>query len=401
MKSPQDTALKLLAYCQANDWAGYDPYDALNSRIFQALPFLDTRIPRLLLTQALKRSPVNIRPLLLIPKTQNPKALALFLSSLLKLFRSGMLKDEGLVDQMAAKIVALRSPNTPFWAWGYSFPWQTRTIVVPRGAPNIVCTIFVANSLLDAFDASKDQRFLSMAVSAAEYILTLLWTDGQQVASFSYPLPSARSRIHNANFLGAALLCRVSKHSGEKRFLEPAFKVARYSASKQRGDGSWDYGELPTQRWVDNFHTGYNLSGLRGISEYAETNEFAGAIERGFEFYRTHFFTDQGAPRYFHNSTYPIDAHCVAQSIITLMEFRHLDAGSAVQARSVFEWAMEHMWDERGFFYYRVLRGLRIKTSYMRWVQAWMLLALSTLSEAPEHPRTQAPGALLQQGSPA
>ena len=29
----------LLAYCRANDWAGYDPYDALNSELFKALPF--------------------------------------------------------------------------------------------------------------------------------------------------------------------------------------------------------------------------------------------------------------------------------------------------------------------------------------------------------------------------
>jgi len=37
------------------------------------------------------------------------------------------------------------------------------------------------------------------------------------------------------------------------------------------------------------------------------------------------------------------------------------------------------MWDERGFFYYRVLRTGTIKTSYMRWSQAWMLLATSML----------------------
>jgi len=45
------------------------------------------------------------------------------------------------------------------------------------------------------------------------------------------------------------------------------------------------------------------------------------------------------------------------------------------------------MWDERGFFYYRVLRLGTIKTSYMRWSQAWMMLALATLlseSSAPE-----------------
>jgi len=37
------------------------------------------------------------------------------------------------------------------------------------------------------------------------------------------------------------------------------------------------------------------------------------------------------------------------------------------------------MWDERGFFYYRVLRFCTIRTPYMRWAQAWMLLAMATL----------------------
>jgi hypothetical protein len=40
---------------------------------------------------------------------------------------------------------------------------------------------------------------------------------------------------------------------------------------------------------------------------------------------------------------------------------------------------MNHMWDDRGFFYYRVLRLFTIRTSYMRWSQAWMLLAIATL----------------------
>jgi mannose/cellobiose epimerase-like protein (N-acyl-D-glucosamine 2-epimerase family) len=43
---------------------------------------------------------------------------------------------------------------------------------------------------------------------------------------------------------------------------------------------------------------------------------------------------------------------------------------------------MRHMWDERGFFYYRVLRFGKVRTSYMRWSQAWMLLALSSLVTA-------------------
>src|ERR1700722_12312329 len=66
-----------LAYCAKNNWAGYDPYDALNSEFFKALPLLNRRLPRIFLTQVVKRSPINVRKLLRIPKTQDPKALAL------------------------------------------------------------------------------------------------------------------------------------------------------------------------------------------------------------------------------------------------------------------------------------------------------------------------------------
>ena len=381
MDSEVKTAIdRLLAYCQANDWAGYDPYDALNSRILTAVPFLGTKLPRLVFTQALKRSPVNIRPLLLIEKTQNPKAIGLFLSALLNLSRIGLLDQDDLIEKMIERLIALRSQGLPCWCWGYSFPWQTRTIIVPAGAPNLVCTCFVASALLDAYDQRGNAECLRMARSAADYILgELYWTDGDTVAGFSYPLRSLRVQVHNANFLGAALLCRVYKHTGEERFLDAALKVARYSSSRQHSDGSWDYGEAPSQRWIDNFHTGFNLCALHTISQDAGTPEFESHIGRGFEFYRTHFFCADGSVRYFHDRKYPVDIHCVAQSIITLMTLKELRPDSVQSARSVLRWALHHMWDDRGFFYYRVLRSCTIRTSYMRWSQAWMLLAMSTL----------------------
>jgi hypothetical protein len=372
--------LKLLEYCRSRDWAGHDPYDAMNSRLFAALPFLDHRVPRIALTQLLKRSPVNLRSLLLIPPTQNSKALGLFLQSLLNLHKAG-LAEAGAVHEMADKIAGLRAKDTNDWCWGYSFAWQTRSLIVPRGVPNLVCTTFVANALLDAYEFFREERYLEMALSAAEYIRRdLFWSVGDE-SGFCYPYPNVPTRVHNANLLAAGLLCRVAHHSGEKKFLVPAFRAARYSAGKQAADGSWQYGELPTQQWVDNFHTGYNLSGLRAVNQYAGTDEFESHIRRGFEFYRRHFFREDGAPRYFHNKTYPIDAHCVSQSILTPLEFADLHPGNVELARRVADWALANMWDERGFFYYRVLPYCTIKTSYMRWVQAWMLLALTTLVE--------------------
>jgi hypothetical protein len=373
-------ASKLFAYCRANDWAGYDPYDALNSRILAALPGLDRRLPRLGVTQVLRRSPINLRRLMLIPKTQNPKAIALFLTALIKAPALQASSQDDLGGLLIDRVIALRSREETDWCWGYSFPWQTRTIIVPRGAPNLVCTSFVGQALLDAYEQRQDSRCLEMAASSAEYILkNLYWTNGPSVAGFSYPCASLRTQVHNANFLGATFLCRVYKHTGERKLLGPALRVARYSAALQHADGSWAYGEAPTQRWIDNFHTGYNLCALQSLSRYAETAEFAACIRRGFAFYRDHFFREDGAVRYFHNGTYPVDIHCVAQSILTLVALKDLDSGSVALANSVFRWAMTHMWDDRGFFYYRVLRFCTIKTSYMRWSQAWMLLALSAL----------------------
>ena len=369
---------RLLAYCQSSGWAGHDPYDALNSRLFEAVPFLNSRVPRLALTQLMKRSPVNLRALVLIPKKQNPKAMGLFLQALVRLPDQFLENREELIGYMIGRLAELRSADTSHFCWGYSFPWQGRSVLVPAGAPNAVCTTFVAEALLEAYAWRQDRACLDMAVSAGEYMVNdLYWTGGGKVG-FSYPVPGLRGETHNANLLAAALLCRLYKLTGREQFLDPALRAARQAVARQEADGSWFYGEASSQRWIDNFHTGYNLSALRRIGLALGTAEFEESVRRGYEFYRTHFFREDAAPKYFHDRVYPIDIHCVAQSILTLLEFHDLDAGSNEQAQRVLGWAMKHMWDERGFFYYRVLRLGTIRTSYMRWSQAWMLLALAT-----------------------
>jgi hypothetical protein len=244
----------------------------------------------------------------------------------------------------------------------------------------LVCTAFAADALLDAYEQRGEPRCLEMAVSAAGYILEqLYWTDGPSRCGLAYPLPTVRNQVHNANLLAAALFARIYKQTGEERFLAPALRVARYSVASQHEDGGWDYGEASTQRWIDNFHTGFNLSALRSLSRSLGTAEFDPSLRRGFDFYRAHFFRPDGSVKYYHRQAYPLDSHCVAQSIITLTDLQDLDPGNIPLANAVLDWAMRHMWDERGFFYYRKLRSCTIRTSYMRWTQAWMFLALAVL----------------------
>jgi hypothetical protein len=390
MPDVRDMATKLLAYCHSNNWAGYDPYDALNSPLFKSLPVLNSRLPRLAFSQALKRSPINFRSLMRIPKTQNPKALGLFLTSLLK---TPDLGTDAMITSLKESLIALRSPNESHWCWGYSFPWQTRTLLVPRAVPNLVCCVFAGNALLDLYERRGDEDCREMAASTASYIVNkLYWSKDNGVAGLGYPLPSMRNQVHNANFLGAAFLSRVYRVTDDCQFKDVGLSLARYSNSCQRSDGSWMYGEASTQQWIDNFHTGYNLCALQQIQRSLETSEFESGIVRGFDFYRRHFFQRDGAPRYYHNKTYPIDVHSVAQSIVTLLTFQRLDPDNLRLALQVLQWAQANMWDEHGFFYYRVLRYATIRTSYMRWSQAWMLLAVSSLlSHAGEHETMSSP----------
>ena len=379
MTTPQDALRALFNYCREQEWAGHDPYDALNSPLLNPQGWTP-KLVRLAATQILKRSPVDVRWLLRVPKTQNAKAFALNLRSALALEDLDLVDTRGLADYFIAGIASMRSPGEKYWNWGYSFPWQTRTVCVQRATPNLVCTTFVADALMTAWDKRGDEQLLDMAVSAGRYIgETLYFEDGQGLASFSYPSPGLSSTIHNANLMAAALLLRIESAAPGTQAIDRAMKAAHYSAGCQRPDGSWAYGEGAKQAWVDNFHTGYNLSALRSIDAIRASNEFTTHVRKGFAFYRAHFLRADGAARYFHDNTWPIDIHCVAQTILTLVEFSDIDPDAARQAEFACDWALENMWDERGYFHYRKLRFGRIRTSYMRWSQAWMLLALSTL----------------------
>jgi len=335
---------------------------------------------RIAFTQLLRRSPINLRRALDIPKTQNPKALGLFLSAFSRLAAIGMDEYAHYSVYLTERLEALRSPHRDYWCWGYSFPWQTRTVIVPSWTQNLVCTVFVASALLDTYEYCGRQKYLTMASSAADYIVNeLYWCDGGATAGFAYPLPTVRNQVHNANLLAAALLCRVSRHTREMKFLEPALRAARFSVSRQNPDGSWRYGEGASQGFVDNFHTGFNLCALHDIMRELSSDEFRDNAERGFRFYRERFYLQDGSVRYFHNRTFPIDVHAVAQSIITPVVLSDSSIPHIDLSVSVFRWAMMHMYDPRGYFYYRVLRSGTIRIPYMRWSEAWMVLALAQL----------------------
>ena len=111
----QQSITRLLDYCQQNDWSGFDPFDGLNSRIFNALPLVQNRIGRLVFIQAMKRLPLNFRPIFLVPKEENPKGLAVFCSALLVLSKTGFSKNDDSILHLLKRLIALKSKDTPYF----------------------------------------------------------------------------------------------------------------------------------------------------------------------------------------------------------------------------------------------------------------------------------------------
>ena len=74
----------LLNNLRKEDFKGYDPFDFLNSKIFQLTPFKYSKWFRLAWLQLGKHLPLNLRPLLLVQKKRNPKGIALIISGLIQ-----------------------------------------------------------------------------------------------------------------------------------------------------------------------------------------------------------------------------------------------------------------------------------------------------------------------------
>lgn len=377
-----ESIIRLLDYCKKNDWAGYDPFDGLNSKIFALIPFHKNKLPRLFFIQFMKRFPVNLRHVLLVPKEQNPKGLALFASALIRLSEVGLLDNSDIIHSVLKKLIESRTQNSKFYCWGYNFDWQNRRFFLPKFSPNIICTTFAANALLDFYEKSKKPEHLDMAVSAGHFLLSgLNTTRDDSGICFSYT-PFDYGQVHNTNLLGAAFLARLYSITGEKSFLDFALQAVKFSVSRQSADGSWPYGEHKSQRWVDNFHTGYNLVALKKFSKYTGNQDFLDIIKKGYQFYKDNFFINNCIPKYYHNRVYPIDIHSISQSIITPIEMMAIDKDAIQLSKSVCIWAIKNMQSKTGYFFYQKKRYYKNRIPYMRWSQAWMLYALSILAQA-------------------
>ncbi len=381
----------LYAYCQAQGFAGHDPFDGLNSRLFQLTPLKYVAPARLAWLQLVKRFPGDPRSRLRVPKGVNPKGLALFALAEISRYRvtggqthatNAIALIERLLD---AGIIGKTGDARSTFSFGYNFDWQSRSFYAPLGTPAVVPTAFASQALIEAYHMFNDQRYLSAADEICKFILNGLnrTNETDDEVCFSYT-PVDHAVIFNASLLAGESLARVGEVSQNREYLEMAAKAVRFVIRRQRTTGSWTYGGNDVQGWTDNFHTAYVLLSLYRISALipdlrSETYE---AIKGGANFWLDNLFLADGTPKYYENAVYPIDIHSAGVAIGALSELAAIDDRMLPHARKTAEWTIANMRSPEGYFYYQIRSSRVIKTPFMRWGQAWMAYALARLIEA-------------------
>ena len=373
---------QLRAYIESQNFAGYDPYDGLNSPLLRWAS-LGLKYPRIAAIQAMKRSPINLRPWLFVPKGHNPKGLGLFLGGYAKIYKAT--GDETAlprVDELLALLRQTRSSNCSGNGWGYNFDWQSRAFFVPKHTPTVVNSSFIGHALLDTYEYCGRTDALDMALPIREFILRDLnrtW-EGKEFCLSYTPIDSIA--VHNANLLGASLLIRLDQIDPHDEAREAALACLRYSMRYQHDDGSWWYAEPEYQHWIDSFHTGFNLQSIQYFLDAGMANQYQENFERGVAYYADHFFLADGAPKYYHNKQYPLDIHSYAQAIVF---FCRQNGRFDELVDRIIDNLLTTMRDSRrGYFYFQRNATQTNTIPYIRWGQAWSFHALT------EHMASQA-----------
>jgi hypothetical protein len=369
-------------YSRVRGWKGHEKHDALNSPFLWALCGR-FRVTRLLAIQGVMRSPLNLRPLLGVPAAHNPKGLALFARSMLdRAAVSREVRDRDEADAILALLASLAC-TTPGGAraWGYLYPWQDLGFFAPTGTPNAVVSAFACEAFLDAWEDRPDPRWLACVADCVPFFLTGLrrLVDTPDELCLSYmPLPMSM-RVMDVSALVGAVLARYARHAGRPELAGDAARLARYVVNRQTPDGAWYYtdppGDSPVR--IDNYHTGFILDAIWRYMAASGDRSHEDAYRRGLRFYARHLFEGDGAPRWMSDARHPHDIHGAAQGILTFA--RHEDEYPGFADR-VSNWALTHMYDPAGRFYYQMTRRYTKRFTFMRWCNGWMARALAHLA---------------------
>lgn len=370
---------EVLAWSRNQGWKGWNKHDGLNSPVLGALLGWG-RWPRMVAIQGVMRSPVNLRPLLLVPRVYNPKGLALFAQAYLDRYRSrGERGDLAEAERLLKLLDDLRSTGP--WSgacWGYQYPWQDPGFYAPTATPNAVVTAFVCEAYLDGFRVTGRGDYLATVASAARFFrkdLKILKDEADELCLSYMPLPMTM-RVMDVSILIGAVLAQLEALTGEKDGRGTADRLVTYVLRRQTAEGAWFYTDPPGDSHIrhDNYHTGFILDALERYMSARESVGGEAALEAGLKFYAERLFNHDGSPRWMADQDFPHDVHGAAQGILTFA--RHPEQYPGMADR-ILGWTLAHLYGGNGRFHYQQHRHHTRRFTLLRWCNAWMARALT------------------------
>lgn len=380
MKNKIESSIRILEkWVEDRDYKGYEPFDGLSS-IFRPMTFGNLLLDRLLL-QLVRQSPWNLRPILWIKPLDSTIGRGYMAWGYCNMYKlTGDRKYVEKIENCLEWLVGNKSPAYQEYSWGKHFDFASRGGLYKAFEPILVWTALIAHAFIEAYEVFGKGKYLEVADSVCRWMMRLPRNRTQTGLCMGYHYQDFNADIHNSNMVGAAVLARTAKHTGNRDYLTVARGAMTYSCTRQLPSGAWLYGEDQQNHWIDNFHTGYNLDALKCYIDCSGDDEYEGMLRKGLDFYKTNFFEESGRPRYYHNRTYPVDSQCAAQAVDTLANFSKHDELSRTLALKVALWTINNMQDRKGFFYYRQYPlGIKAKTPMLHWAQATTYKAFSLL----------------------
>ena len=375
----EDSLNKLEKWVEDHNYKGYDPADGLTSYL-KPLTFGNLLLDRIL-QQLVWRCPINIRPLLGVkPLDSNIGRGYMAWGYLTRYKTTGDEKYRDKAETCLDWLKVNKAPGYKDYSWGKMFDFASRGGRQNKFEPITIWTSLIGFAFIDAYEITQDKKHLEVAESICNWILSIPRNRTTTGLCLNYTAKGeGNCVIHNQSMIGAALLAKTYKYTGNKDFLEVASAAMEYSCTRQKADGSWLYGEDAMYQWIDNFHTGYNLDALMCYIESTGDTTYRNNLKIGFGFYKNNFFEPTGRPKYYHNRTYPVDSQCISQSIETLANFSEYDHDALNLSERVANWAIDNMQDKTGYFYYAQYPLFTLKVPLIHWAQATTYKALALL----------------------
>lgn len=386
---------KLIRWIENSDYKGYDPYDIWENKLAifsvrygsktltkgKTIPF--ARILRGIFHYLDKLSPEELRHLLSVKKRINAKGMGLFASSYLNLYQ--ITRQKSYLDKSVRILQWLvNNGNENFGGigWGYPFHWQSKKYI-PRYTPSAVVTSIVGDAFFKYWQFRKEDWARKTIEKIIEFFMSGLNVDhlGPDELCFSYT-PLDKLHVHNANLFVSDFLIRTYTVTKNDYQLEMGKKALNYTINQQNPNGSFYYYGYPEKVMskIDHFHTGFVILSLKHIWENNREKRVYQSLKKCFKHYLDELFLN-GIPKFRPSTFYPVDIHSLTVAIITLANMKSWDSRVPYYLKSTIEYALNEFQDTTGYFYYSIEKigpiKWKVKFPYIRWAEAWMLLALT------------------------